>query len=55
VSSYFVLRALAARLPAVLPNFSRGMAEKNAAIPAGRSKSETSHSHCAGPYRYLVN
>ncbi|CUH48787.1 hypothetical protein RUA4292_02976 [Ruegeria atlantica] len=55
VNSIFLLRARAARLPAALPNFTRCMAEKNAAIPAGRSKSETSHSHCAEPYSYLVN
>ena len=55
MNSIFSLRALAARLPAALPNFTRCMAEKNAAIPAGRSKSSTSHSHCAEPYRYLVN
>ena len=55
MNSIFLLRVLAARLPAALPNFTRCMAEKNAAIPVGRSKSETSHSHCAEPYRYLVN
>jgi hypothetical protein len=55
MNSIFSLRALAARLPAALPNFTRCVAEKNSAIAAGSSKSETSHSHCAGPYRYLVN
>jgi hypothetical protein len=55
VNSIFLLRARAARLPAALPNFTRCVAEKNSAIAAGSSKSETSHSHCAGPYRYLVN
>lgn len=55
MNSIFLLRARAACLPAALPNFTRCMAEKNAAIPAGGSKSETSHSHCAEPYRYLVN
>lgn len=47
VSLIFVLRAHAPRRTAALPNFTRCMAEKNAAIPEGRSKSETSHSHCA--------
>ncbi len=42
-----MLRALAARRSAALPNFSRCMAEENAAIPAGRSKSETSNSRVA--------
>ena len=42
-----MLRALAARRSAALPNFSRCMAEANAVIPAGRSISETSNSRIA--------
>lgn len=44
----FMLRVLAARGSAALPNLSRCMAEENAVIPAGRSKSETSNSRVAG-------
>ncbi|MCF6433590.1 hypothetical protein, partial [Leisingera sp. MMG026] len=48
VNLVFMLRALAARRSAALPNFSRCMAEENAAIPASRSKSETTNSRVAG-------
>ncbi|UWQ55997.1 hypothetical protein [Leisingera caerulea] len=43
----FMLRALAARRSAALPNFFLCMAEENAAITASRGKFETSNSRVA--------
>jgi hypothetical protein len=47
VNPVFMLRALAARRSAALPNFFLCMAEENAAITASRGKFETSNSRVA--------